>query len=68
MNPSVPADATSSCTQLTEDDHVFVAIAPVFPDCYQQTHDTPVLVGSLPGRCRATCAPDFSLIPPDGEL
>ena len=35
MNPSVPAEATSSCTQLTEDDKVFVAIAPVFPDCYQ---------------------------------
>ena len=31
MNPSVPADATSSCTQLTEDDHVFVAIAPGLP-------------------------------------
>ena len=32
MNPSVPADATSSCTQLTEDDKVFVSISPVFPD------------------------------------
>src|ERR1700722_14326961 len=32
MNPAVPAEATSSCTQLTEDDHVFVSIAPVFPD------------------------------------
>ena len=48
MNPSVPADATSSCTQLTEDDHVFVSISPVFPTCYQQTHDTSVIAGSLP--------------------
>src|ERR1700722_14771563 len=49
MNPAVPADATSSCTQLTQDDKVFVSISPVFPDCYQQTHDTPVIAGSLPG-------------------
>ena len=49
MNPSVPAEATSSCTQLTEDDQVFIAIAPVFPDCYQVTHNTPVIIGSLPG-------------------
>src|ERR1700685_1413424 len=30
MNPSVPADPTPWCTQLTEDDHVFVSISPVF--------------------------------------
>ena len=68
MNPSVPADATSSCTQLTEDDHVFVSISPVFPDCYQQTHDTPVIAGSLPGPLPATAAPDFALIPPDANF
>ena len=32
MNPSLPADAASSCAQLTEDDNVFIAISPVFPD------------------------------------
>ena len=53
MNPAVPADATSSCTQLTEDDNVFVAISPVFPTCYQQTHDTSVIAGSLPDPVRA---------------
>src|ERR1700722_16003768 len=37
MNPSVPAEAAPSCTQLTEDDHVFASISPVFPACYQQT-------------------------------
>ena len=68
MNPSVPADATSSCTQLTEDDKVFIAIAPVFPDCYQATHDTPVLMGSLPGTLPASAPPDFSLIPPDANF
>jgi Periplasmic binding protein len=68
MNPAVPAEATSSCTQLTEDDKVFVAIAPVFPDCYQQTHGTPVIAGSLPGSLPANAAPDFALIPPDANF
>ena len=57
MNPAVPADATSSCTQLTEDDKVFVSISPVFPDCYQQDHDTPVIAGSLPGTLPASRPP-----------
>ncbi len=64
MNPSVPADATSSCTQLTEDDHVFVSISPVFPTCYQQTHDTSVIAGSLPEPVTGTAGADFTLIPP----
>ena len=68
MNPALPADAASSCAQLTEDDKVFVAISPVFPDCYQQTHDTPVIAGSLPGALPASAAPDFALIPPDAAF
>jgi ABC-type branched-subunit amino acid transport system substrate-binding protein len=68
MNPSLPADAASSCAQLTEDDKVFVSISPVFPDCYQQTHDTPVIAGSLPGALPASAAPDFALIPPDAAF
>ncbi len=65
MNPAQPASVNSSCTQLTEDDHVFVSVSPVFPDCYQQTHDTPVIAGSLPGALPASAAPDFSFSPPD---
>ena len=68
MNPSLPADAASSCAQLTEDDHVFVSISPVFPDCYQQTHDTPVIAGSLPGALPASAAPDFAVVPPDAPF
>src|SRR3984957_11815010 len=64
MNPAVPAEATSSCSQLTEDDHVFAAISPVFPTCYQQTHDTSVIAGSLPEPASGVVAPDFTLIPP----
>jgi Periplasmic binding protein len=65
MDPAEPASEDSSCTQLTEDDHVFVSISPVFPDCYQTTHDTPVIAGSLPGALPAGAAPDFSFSPPD---
>jgi hypothetical protein len=68
MNPALPADAANSCAQLTEDDHIFVAISPVFPDCYQQTHDTPVIQGSLPGSLPAGAPPDFSLTPPDAAF
>lgn len=68
MNPALPADAASSCAQLTEDDKVFVSISPVFPDCYQVTHDTPVIAGSLPGALPASAAPDFALIPPDAAF
>jgi hypothetical protein len=68
MNPAVAADATSSCTTLTEDDHIFVAFAPVFPACYQTTYDTPVEGGSLPGTVTASSAPDFSLAAPDAPF
>jgi hypothetical protein len=68
MNPAVAADQTSSCTTLTEDDHIFIAFAPVFPTCYQTTHDTPVEGGSLPGAVSASSAPDFSLAAPDAPF
>lgn len=65
MNPAVTSDSVSSCSTLTEDDHIFVAMSPVYPDCYQQDHDTLVIAGSLPGTLPASSAPDFSLLPPD---
>ena len=69
MNPAVAADQTASCTTLTEDDHIFIAFAPVFPACYQTTHDTLVEGGSLPGAVhRHPTAPDFSLTPPDAAF
>jgi hypothetical protein len=68
MNPAVASDQTASCSTLTEDDHIFVAFAPVFPACYQTTHDTLVLGGSLPGAVTATTAPDFSLAAPDAPF
>jgi hypothetical protein len=64
-DPAVTSSSLSVCTQLTEDDHVFVVILPVYPDCYQITHDTPVIDGTLPGTLPASAAPDFTLTPPD---
>ncbi len=64
-NPAVTASGNTSCTELTEDDKVFIVMFPVYPDCYQQDHDTPVIGGVLPGALPASAAPDFSLTPPD---
>jgi hypothetical protein len=64
-NPAVTSSGNSSCSELTEDDKVFIVMFPVYPDCYQQVHDTPVIGGVLPGALPASAAPDFSLTPPD---
>jgi len=68
MNPAVPASAAAACTQLTQDDKDFIVIAPIFPDCYQQDHGTPVIAGSLPGTLPKSAAPDFTLTPPNAAL
>jgi hypothetical protein len=64
-NPAVASSTSSSCSELTEDDKVFIVLFPVYPDCYQQTHDTPVIGGVLPGTLPTSAAADFSLTPPD---
>jgi hypothetical protein len=63
-NPAVPSSATAACTQLTEDDKAFIVLAPVYPDCFQQTYDTPTISGTLPSSVPASSAPNFSLTPP----
>ncbi len=65
MNPANAASIDSSCSELTEDDKVFIVLFPVYPDCFQQTYDTPVIGGVLPGALPASAALDFSLLPPD---
>jgi hypothetical protein len=64
-NPAVASSGTSSCSELTEDDKVFIVMLPVYPDCYLVTHDTPVIEGEFPDLVPANAAPDFSLTPPD---
>jgi len=65
VNPVGFAPAATSCTQLTEDDKIFVAIAPLMPDCYL-ADNVPTINGSgleqkteSPGG-----APNFTLTPP----
>ena len=55
-NPAVTSSGNSSCSELTEDDKVFIVMFPVYPDCYQQVHDTPVIGGVLPGALPASAA------------
>ena len=47
VDPTGTAPAATACTQLTEDDTIFVAIAPLMPTCYLQ-HDTPVVASIDP--------------------
>ena len=65
MNPASASSINSSCSELTEDDKVFIVLFPVYPDCFQQTYDTPVIGGVLPGTLPASAAADFSLTTPD---
>jgi hypothetical protein len=65
MNPASASSISSSCSELTEDDKAFIVLFPVYPDCFQQTYDTPVIGGVLPGTLPASAAADFSLTPPD---
>ncbi len=65
VNPVAPAPAATSCTQLTEDDKIFVAIAPLMPDCYL-ADNVPTINGSgLEQKTESPgWAPNFTLTPP----
>ena len=63
VNPTGTAAAETSCTQLTEDNHVFVAIAPLSPICFLE-HGTPTIGSTVAGTVSAGAAQNFSLVPP----
>jgi hypothetical protein len=67
VNPVGTAPAATACTQLTEDDDVFVVMAPLQPPCYQE-HNTPVLMGLFTGSTPPGAQPDFTLTPPDSAF
>jgi len=48
---------------LTEDNHVFVAMAPLSPTCYLE-HATPTIGSTVTGSVSAGAAQNFSLVPP----
>jgi hypothetical protein len=64
VNPTGTAPAATACTQLTEDDTVFVAVAPLDATCYLQ-HDTPVVASIYAAGPSSTTAQDFTTTPPN---
>ena len=64
VNPVGNAPSETTCTQLTQDDKVFVSISPVVPGCYLLAH-VPTINASYPGTVPAGAAQNFSLTPPD---
>ncbi|HLN16768.1 MAG TPA: ABC transporter substrate-binding protein [Acidimicrobiales bacterium] len=63
VNPTGTAPAATACTQLTQDDHVFVAIAPLMPTCYLQ-NGVPVIASILATSGSSGLAQNFTLTPP----
>jgi Periplasmic binding protein len=66
VNPTGTAAAASSCTQLTENDNVFVSFAPLSPICYLE-HDTPTIGSTVTGSVNAGSAQNFTLVPPAND-
>jgi hypothetical protein len=63
VDPTGTAPAATACTQLTEDDNVFVAVAPLQATCYLQ-HGIPVIASLYAPGTTTGSAQDFTLTPP----
>ncbi len=61
--PTGTAPAATSCTELTQDDKIFVAVAPLMPNCYLQA-GVPTVNAVLEGTATPGVAQDFALTPP----
>jgi hypothetical protein len=64
VNPVGTGPAITACTQLAEDDEVFVALAPQQPDCFLQQHHVPTISGSFQDVQSPGDASNFTLEPP----
>jgi hypothetical protein len=64
VNPVGTGPAITACTQLSEDDSVFVAIAPQQSDCFLQQHHVPTISGMFQEVGSTTSTPNFTLLPP----
>jgi hypothetical protein len=63
VNPAVPTSGATSCTQLVQDDHVFVAINPYFGLCYLEV-GVPTINGTVAATVSGRAAPNFTLQAP----
>jgi len=63
VDPSSAAPAATACTQLTQDDKIFVAIAPLQPTCYLQ-NGVPTVAAILEAAAVPGIAQNFALTPP----
>lgn len=63
VTPVGTAPAATACTQLTEDDSVFVVLAPLEATCYLE-HNVAVVGSIYPSGHSPTAAQDFSPTPP----
>jgi Periplasmic binding protein len=69
VNPTGSTAAVTACTQLVEDDHVFVVLGPEQVNCYVNQHHVPAINGLMqtttPGSAaNFTLAPPFSVYDP----
>ena len=64
VDPSGTAPAATACTELTEDDSVFVAIGPLEATCFLE-HDTPVVASIYAAGTASGVAQDFTTTPPN---
>jgi Periplasmic binding protein len=64
VNPVGTGPAITACTQLAEDDEVFVAIAPQQSDCFLQQHHVPTISGTFQNAGSTNGTPNFTLLPP----
>src|ERR1700689_960651 len=64
VNPVGTGPAITACTQLAEDDDVFVAIAPQQSDCFLQQHHVPTISGTFQDAGPTSGTPNFTLLPP----
>jgi ABC-type branched-subunit amino acid transport system substrate-binding protein len=63
INPTSTASSASACTQLTQDDHVFLAFGPLYPLCYQEA-GVATINGDMGASTSPSVAPNFTLTPP----
>jgi Periplasmic binding protein len=72
INPVGSTSASSACTQLTEDDHVFAVVGFLQnndPQCYVSLHATPVIGGTMTTQLLAGAkSPWFSTTPIENQI